>query len=177
MKLSPVQNESVIRRLLRLAKLLAPEQLTELLNDLAQAAGTGRAPRNDLTAPWMTWDMVREMHQAGIDFGAHTVTHPVLSKCTREQQTAEIQQSKSRIEQELGAPITAFSYPIGQPWSFTAESMRLTREAGFQYGFSFYPGFSTSQSDRFDLRRVAVEPGLKIQELRAITQMPRLFTR
>jgi len=166
-----------IQRLLRMTKLLAPEALSTFLNDLAESAGTGRAPQNSTTAPWMTWDMVREMHQAGIEFGGHTVTHPVLSICTYEQQQAEIKQSKLRIEQELGAPITAFSYPIGQPWSFNADSMRLAREAGYQYGFSFYPGYSTYGSDLFDLRRVAMEPRVELKELKAIVQMPRLFTR
>jgi len=171
------QAEVVIRRLLRLAKSLAPESLADFLNDIAEAAGTGRAPRNAETAPWMTWDMVREMHRGGIDFGGHTVTHPVLSTCTLDQQRLEIQQSKTRIEQELGVPVTAFSYPVGQPWSFTAESVRLAREARYQYGFSFFPGYSTYKSDRLDLRRVAMEPRVSLQELQAVVQMPRLFTR
>ena len=174
---SAENTEVAIRRLLRLAKSLGPESLTQFLNDIADAAGTGRAPRNAETAPWMTWDMVREMHTGGIEFGGHTVTHPVLSTCTLEQQRAEIEQSKIRIEQELGVAVTAFSYPVGQPWSFSADSARLAREARYQYGFSFFPGYSTYRSDRFDLRRVAMEPRVTLQELQAVVQMPRLFTR
>lgn len=165
-----------ILRLLRLAKLLPPPEMQKLLNDLAEAAGTGRAPQTAETAPWLTWDMVREMRRGGIDFGGHTVTHPVLSFCTVEQQRNEIMASKQRIEQELGEPITAFSYPIGQPWSFNSDSVRLVQDAGYQYAFSFYPGYSTYGSDKFDLRRVAIEPRIELQEIKAIVQMPRLFT-
>lgn len=175
--LSETERDGSLRRLLRLAKTMAPSELGQLLDDLGQVAGTGRAPRNSDTAPWLTWDMVREMSRAGIEFGAHTVTHPVLSRCSLEQQRHEIQQSKARIEAELGLPVSAFSYPIGQPWSFTSETMRLAQEAGCQWGFSFYPGFATSGSDPFDLRRVAMEPRTRLSELRAITQMPRLFAR
>ena len=175
--LSASRIETVTRRLLRLAKSLAPHALAEFLTDLAYATGTGRAPESQLTAPWLTWDMVREMHQAGIEFGGHTVSHPVLSRCSAEQQQFEIQQCKKRIEEELSAPITAFSYPIGQPWSFNDHSIRLARAAGYHYGFSFYPGYATSGSDRFDLRRVSMEPGVGLHELRAIVQVPRLFTR
>lgn len=165
-----------IHRLLRLAKLIPPSSLQKLLNDLAEAAGTGRAPQNSETAPWLTWDMVREMRRGGIDFGGHTITHPVLSACTLEQQREEIMVSKQRIEQELGELITVFSYPIGQPWSFNADSMSLAREAGYQYAFSFYPGYSTYRSDKFDMRRVAVEPRIQLQEIKAVVQMPRFFT-
>jgi hypothetical protein len=50
------------------------------------------------------------------------------------------------------------------------------QDAGYQYAFSFYPGYSTYGSDKFDLRRVAIEPRIELQEIKAIVQMPRLFT-
>lgn len=167
----------VLSRLLRRAKTLTPHELSRFLDDLGQAAGTGRAPRNSRTAPWMTWEMVREMFRAGIEFGGHTVTHPVLSRCSLEQQQYEIQQSKARIEAELGASISAMSYPIGKPGMYTGDTLRLAREAGYHWGFSFINGYATSHSEPLDLRRVAMEPQLRMSELRAITQIPRLFTR
>ncbi len=174
---SPDQRDSVCRRLLRLSKMLSPQELSQFLGDLGEALGTGRAPRDADTAPWMTWDMVREMHRGGIDFGGHTVTHPVLSKCTLDQQREEIQQSKARIEAELGTSITTFSYPIGQPWAFTGETMRLIREAGYHWGFSFYPGYATGESNPLDLQRVAMEPRISPQEIQAIVRTPTLFAR
>ncbi len=177
LELSSHQRHATNRRLLRLAKTLTPHELSLFLDDLSAAAGSGRAPRNADTAPWMTWDMVREMHRGGIEFGGHTVTHPVLSMCTLEQQRDEIQRSKARIEAELGAPVTAFSYPIGQPWAFSGVTMSLVRQAGYQWGFSFYPGYASESSDACDLRRVAMEPGMLLNELQAVTKMPRLFTR
>ena len=169
--------EPVIRRLLRAAKSLTPQKLKQFLDDLAEVAGTGRAPRTAETAPWMTWDMVREMHRGGIDFGGHTVTHPVLSKCSIDQQREEIRQSKARVEAELGTPITTFSYPIGQRWAMTSETRRLVREAGFQWGFNFYPGYANGETDPTDLPRIAMEPRMSPQELQAIVQIPRLFAR
>ncbi len=172
---SPDQRDSVCRRLLRLSKMLSPQELSQFLDDLGEATGTGRAPRNATTAPWMTWDMVREMHRGGIEFGGHTVTHPVLSRCAIDQQRQEIQQSKTRIEAELGTEITTFSYPIGQPWAFSDDTMRLIREAGYQWGFSFYPGYATGESNPSDLRRVAMEPCMSRPELQAIVRIPKIF--
>ncbi len=175
--LSATERAGVLRRLLRLAKLQTPSELSQFLDDIGQAAGTGRAPRNSVTAPWMSWEMVREMSRAGMEFGGHTVTHPVLSRCSLEQQQQEIQQCKARIEAELGSPISAFSYPIGQPWSYSGDTMRLARQAGYQWAFSFVSGYATSSSDPLSLRRVAMEPQIGLPELRAMTQMPRLFAR
>ncbi len=168
---------AVLHSLLRTAKSLTPQELRVFLETLAEVAGTGRAPRNAETAPWMTWDMVREMHRAGIEFGGHTVTHPVLAKCSVDQQWEEIRQSKARIEAELGSPITAFSYPIGQTWAMSDDTRRLVREVGYQWGFNFYAGYSTSASDPVDLCRVAMEPRIGLPELRATVRMPRLFAR
>jgi peptidoglycan/xylan/chitin deacetylase (PgdA/CDA1 family) len=168
---------AVTHCLLRVAKTMTPPELSQFLDDLAQVTGTGRAPRNSETAPWMTWDMVREMHRGGIDFGGHTVTHPVLSKCSLDQQRAEIQQSKARIEEELGSAITAFSYPIGQSWAMTDDTRRLVREAGYQWGFNFCPGYATSACDPYDIQRVAMEPRIGLSELRATVRIPRLFAR
>ena len=175
--LSVTARDGTLRHLLRLAKSLTPLDLCRFLDDMGQAAGTGRAPRNSSTAPWMTWDMVREMYRAGIEFGGHTVTHPVLARCSLEQQQQEIQQCKARIEAELGSPISAFSYPIGQPGSFTNDTKRLAREAGYQWAFSFVSGYATSSSDPLSLRRVAMEPQIRLPEQRAMTQKPRLYTR
>ncbi len=164
--------ETVILHLLRAAKSLTPRELRQFLDDLARVAGTIRAPRDANTAPWMTWDMVREMHRSGIDFGSHTVTHPILSKCTLDQQREEIQQSKARIEAELGTSISTFSYPIGQAWAMTDDTRHLVREAGYQWAFNFYPGYATGASDPMDLQRIAVEPRISLPELRATVRIP-----
>jgi peptidoglycan/xylan/chitin deacetylase (PgdA/CDA1 family) len=61
----------------------------------------------------MTWEMVSKMASAGIEFGAHTVDHLVLtheSDATVEWQIAE---SKRAIEQRIGRPVVSFAYPNG----------------------------------------------------------------
>ena len=42
--------------------------------------GRFRCRADDLRGAMMTWDEVREMHRAGISFGAHTMTHPVAGR-------------------------------------------------------------------------------------------------
>lgn len=165
----------VTRQLLQVAKSLTTSELSEFLDHLSVRAVTGRAPHTPSTAPWMTWDMVREMSQSGIEFGGHTVHHPVLAKCSLEEQRYEIIESKRRIETEIGKPISAFSYPTGKRWSFTDDTKRIARDAGYQWGFAFDNGFTSYPSQALDLQRIAIDPQINLDEFQAIVQIPRIF--
>ena len=64
-------------------------------------------------APLLSWGQVREMDQAGVRFGSHTVTHPRLTTLDDGQAAGEIARSKAIIEDELGHEITLLAYPYG----------------------------------------------------------------
>jgi peptidoglycan/xylan/chitin deacetylase (PgdA/CDA1 family) len=122
--------------------------------------------------------MIQKMHAAGHAVAGHTVTHPLLSQCSDEQQWREISNSKRRIEETLGSSIDGFSYPVGIPGSYTDVTARLVREAGYQWAFSFQGGYvdlSRSRPDAFRLPRVAMEAGLSSPRFRALNTLPALF--
>jgi peptidoglycan/xylan/chitin deacetylase (PgdA/CDA1 family) len=64
--------------------------------------------------PMLSWDEIGEMHRGGITFGAHTLTHPDLTRLHLNQIEAEIIGSKERIEEALGTPVDTFAYPFGR---------------------------------------------------------------
>ena len=61
--------------------------------------------------PLLSWSQIKEMRQNGIEFGAHTRTHPDLTLLARPQLVDEISQSKSEIEDRTGSVGTTFAYP------------------------------------------------------------------
>jgi peptidoglycan/xylan/chitin deacetylase (PgdA/CDA1 family) len=67
------------------------------------------------TKDCLTWSEVRELRQAGIHFGSHTVNHPKLVELDWPQIRSELSNSKSEIEQQLGEPVTSFCYPYAFP--------------------------------------------------------------
>ncbi|MEB3122103.1 MAG: polysaccharide deacetylase family protein [Snowella sp.] len=89
-----------------------------------------------------------------VEIGAHTVTHPFLSAQSTELQRDEIKQSKIDLEQMINRPVTSFSYPFGDR---TAETVELTRTAGFDCACSTFEEFVWQKSDHFQLPRFAVE--------------------
>jgi peptidoglycan/xylan/chitin deacetylase (PgdA/CDA1 family) len=63
----------------------------------------------------MTWDEVREMRKAGIEFGSHTVTHPKLVQLNWTEVERELRDSKTEMETQLGVRVTTFAYPFAFP--------------------------------------------------------------
>ena len=59
----------------------------------------------------LTWDEVRTMVASGIDMGAHTQSHPILTRISIEQVEKEVKGAKERIEQEIGMPVKTFADP------------------------------------------------------------------
>lgn len=58
----------------------------------------------------LTWDQVREMAAAGMEFGSHTVQHYELDKLSEQEIQAELALSKSVIEKELKQPVVSLCY-------------------------------------------------------------------
>lgn len=103
---------------------------------------------------FLSWDDVRAMHDNGVSFGAHTVTHPRLTKVSKSQARAEIAESKRMIENALDAPVRAFSYPGGR---FDEDIKSMVREEGFDCAVTIRRGTNSLKSDLYELRRIGVE--------------------
>jgi peptidoglycan/xylan/chitin deacetylase (PgdA/CDA1 family) len=77
------------------------------------AKSTGCLPSLEGRA-MLSWSQIREMQRWGIDFGAHTLTHPDLTRLPLDRAQAEVCESKAIIEDALAAPVNCFAYPDGR---------------------------------------------------------------
>jgi len=104
----------------------------------------------------MTEDQVRHLHREGVGIGAHTVNHPILANVDESTARREIEQSRGRLEEMIGAPVTTFAYPNGGPArDYTARDVALAREAGFELAVSTAWGAATAAADPFQIPRIA----------------------
>ncbi len=109
--------------------------------DIAQ----GEAPE-----PLMNREEIGRWLAAGHDIGAHTCTHPHLTKIPLQQAREEIISSRRKLEDLFQRPIVHFCYPFGD-WN---ESVRdIVAEAGFKTAVTTTSGFNSSESARFALLR------------------------
>jgi len=101
----------------------------------------------------LTWDQVREMHQRGIGLGAHTITHPILTRLPLDKAQHEIEGSKRAIEAAIGAPIQLFAYPAGTRADVSHAIKEVVRRSGFQGAVTTIFGFNSPETDPYALRR------------------------
>jgi peptidoglycan/xylan/chitin deacetylase (PgdA/CDA1 family) len=107
----------------------------------------------------LSWDEAREMARHGIEFGAHTRSHPILSRLSsRAEVAAEVVGSRERVEEELGSPVLHFCYPNGMAEDFTTETVAVVRDAGFVTAVTAQSGLNATGADWFRLRRIAQDP-------------------
>ena len=102
----------------------------------------------------VSWDDLREMSQAGIEIGAHTLTHPRLTRLDDDELTREIAGSKRRIEEQLDRSVTSFCYPNGAPEDYDDRVADAVQRAGFDAAVVAH--FDGARGDRYRLRRLGV---------------------
>lgn len=98
----------------------------------------------------LNWRLVREMHAAGIDFGAHTLTHPDLTRLSPAQAEEEIVRSKEIVQDGIGDVVTCFAYPYGR----SASRHRAIAAEHFAGACSDRLGLMNDLSDPWALERV-----------------------
>lgn len=99
-----------------------------------------------------TWEQLREIHEAGIEVGGHTVTHPTLGQVSAKQAESEIRQCSAQLEAELGRAPCSFCYPNGMPDDFSADLMKQVEEGGFRCAVAAFSD-TAGMKHRFALRR------------------------
>jgi peptidoglycan/xylan/chitin deacetylase (PgdA/CDA1 family) len=140
--LDPEHRAASIRRFRERMRQVPWSLVPATLERLREA--TSVRPEEHLAEPlFMSWDAAREMAAAGMTFGGHTRTHPVLS-CVDDPSTLrdEIGGCYEDLEAELGEPPQAFAYPFGAPAQMSERADAEIKRAGFQVLFSFVHGFA-----------------------------------
>ncbi len=100
----------------------------------------------------ISWNEIKRMNEKGIDFGAHTVNHPILTSIDIDDAKWEVSESKNRIEEVLGVDVNSFSYPNGD---YNDKILSLVKDAGFNSSVSVEPGFVNNSVDElYQLKRI-----------------------
>ncbi|MGK4006160.1 polysaccharide deacetylase family protein [Sorangium sp. So ce1036] len=124
-----------------------PEKL-RAIERLAAAAEVELPERPPARYAPMSWDDVRAWEARGITFGAHTVTHPVLSRTDDAQSAQEITESWARLRAEARCPVPIFCYPNGHVGAdFGPRETATLRALGFRGAVTNSPSGHASAAD------------------------------
>ncbi len=143
------ERQAAIAALIGQIKYRPPAERVSLTEQLAQLAQV-QLPRQLM----MSSGQVQSMHRAGMQIGAHTVSHPILARLDPQQARDEIQASRDVLEHLLGERVGLFAYPNGKPGEdYSPENVELVRSLGFDAAVSTQWGTSGAGDDPFQIRR------------------------
>jgi peptidoglycan/xylan/chitin deacetylase (PgdA/CDA1 family) len=177
----PIADEVRSRRhavndLQRAMKNLSDARRREFLQHFYNQYGSYRDPSVRRQSLPMTWPQIIEMSAGGMEFGSHSVSHPILSSLDDASLAQEMSGSKHELESRLEKPIDTISYPEGSHTAFDARVMHAAVTAGYRLGCSYMPGLNQLNAlERFQLRRQQIENHESRVYFRGQLIAPRLF--
>lgn len=138
-----------IDRILVRIKHEAPAQRQALVERIEEACGAAAR-----TALMMRPQQVARLVARGMDVGAHTVSHPILTRVSPAQAREEIAGSRATLQSIIGRRVALFAYPNGVPCQdYGAEHVELVRAAGFEAAVSTAWGVARPGADLLQLPR------------------------
>lgn len=151
---TPARRASAIRAVADVLKKLPSREREEKLREVFAAYGTG--PELSPELEFCSWDEVHELGSFGVECGAHTVDHEILSSLPFEAAADQIRRSRAHLEDVLGTPCRLFAYPNGSERDFSAAHARALESEGFDAAVTQIPGRNSPWTDRFQMRRINV---------------------
>ena len=104
--------------------------------------------------PLLTWEEIAQMRaDGGVDFQAHTRTHPKLAEIAPDDARREMADCKNELEQRLGTKITTLCYPYGSVSDAVADG---AAEAGYAQAVTTEFGRVRTDDHALRLPRISV---------------------
>jgi peptidoglycan/xylan/chitin deacetylase (PgdA/CDA1 family) len=113
---------------------LGSADAAKFMQELAEQAGAEQPA--ELERRYLNWDEARRMLDGGMAIGSHTNSHEMLGRLALEQQARELASSRETLKERLGVNVDTLAYPYGTVGSFSEQTQKLTRDAGYRAAFS-----------------------------------------
>jgi peptidoglycan/xylan/chitin deacetylase (PgdA/CDA1 family) len=147
---TPVQRAAAVGKLLPIIKYMSPEQRPQALDRLQRLLGPKVLPDTLM----MTRRQVQSIAAAGMEIGAHTVRHPILSTVDDAIAESEMVESRDELQGLIDRDVSLFAYPNGQPdRDYGQRHAAMAKRLGFAAAVSTAAGVSRSGDDLFQLPR------------------------
>ncbi|MEG4917102.1 sulfotransferase [Microcoleus sp. B7-D4] len=101
----------------------------------------------------MGWPEIRQLRDAGIEFGSMSATHPPLTALSPTEIVREAAKSRAILERGLEKSVKCFAYPYGDVDPIVAH---LIGASGYTFGVSYKLNFSSFDDSLLSLPRIKV---------------------
>lgn len=147
--------EAAVRLLTGMVKRLPAREADEAVSEILDACGTPSGVRDRRVI--MSEDEIREMREAGMTIGAHTVNHYNLPSLESSDIEKEVGTSKSTLETILGDEVAHFAYPDGRTGRHCdGRVARIVAEQGFSSAVTSVAGPVSGRHSRYGIPRLGI---------------------
>jgi peptidoglycan/xylan/chitin deacetylase (PgdA/CDA1 family) len=121
----------------------------------------------------MTWEQLNTWLKAGMEVGAHTVNHPMLSRLSEDEILYELKTSKEVLEMKLKTKVDYLCYPYGD---FDDRVKTLAKEAGYKGALAIFDQVSLSREDLYAIPRIGISSRQPLWEFKLkVSRLHRYF--
>lgn len=124
----------------------------------------------------MTWEHIHEMSKNNIEFGSHTMTHPILSSLNEEELYFELNESHNILNKKNINYVPVLAYPVGGNYAFNEKVKVCARNVGYKLACSYMPGRNMiTNCDKYAIKRLPIEKFMGIHYVSSMLALPELF--
>lgn len=169
------QRQLVGEKLLEYLKTIDNKRRKAILDELEIISNMKMSDGCPFSRP-LSWQQVKEMSENNIEFGSHSVNHPILSKLSDDDLMRELSESKKHIEDMLGVNCLSIAYPVGGESAYSMKVMKFVHQIGYKMAASYKHGVSSEiEDERFQLKRLHVERYTSREYFASMLALPKLF--
>lgn len=146
---STVAQRQSLNTIIRAIKHLEPSARADAVAFIREACQPSTLPKL-----MMQHEQLRALSNAGMEIGAHTVTHPILAKLPQDTAREEIARSRDELQHLLGLRVSTFAYPNGKrDQDYNQGSVDIVRSLGFDAAVSTNWGYASAATNQHELPR------------------------
>ena len=174
---STAASEALALKLLQFLKDQPDAQRRQLMDSIDSQLEPILPGKSELAPHYpLNWEQIRNMQSAGMEFGSHTNTHPILSKLPdRDTITRELTVSRQCIERNTGAPCVAIAYPEGLEYAIDERVKEVAADTGYLCGLTSLRGVNRlPMTDMYGIERIQIHHSNDPVLFEAAVQFPEL---
>lgn len=147
---TPAARLESLKRLQNHIKTLEHSQAMSLVDEICRQLGAKKIVQKSV----LDWDELRALAREGVTLGAHTRTHPIMTRLSGQQMREEIAGSREDLAREVGAALPIFCYPSG---GYNDEIVDMLKAENFKLAVSTIRGHNDlKDTNPFYLRRTNI---------------------
>lgn len=155
---SPSRTHSFVEEVHRFWRGKSREECNHFLQGLSDYFGVPLYSEN-FREMSLNWHDVRKMDLCGVTIGAHTVDHISLRHLPENECFQQVYESKGILEDKLRHSIDFFAYPFGGRDSYSSDTLRIVKKAGFRNAFTL-ESWNGGHFEPFEIGRRCVHRGM-----------------